>query len=775
MKKIPITFQILKIFIATCVVALTFPFIKGQNYVLAQTVYPYTVSYQGSGAIDQDDMAVWVHPTNPSSSIMVGSDKFANIVFTYTMSGQQIQKFTDVGQPGNIDIRYNFRLNGQNTDIVAFNDRRDSIIRVFKFNTDGTLTRVDNGQIRTLSPNYGFGLYKSPVSGKLYGFVTTEGGSGIEQIELYDDGTGKVAGSRVRNWSTGGGQSEGVVVDDEKKLVYIAHETSGIWRVGAEPTDPTPGTQPPSMKVGQNGIAADIEGLALYRTGNGGGYLIASSQGNSQFKIFDRNSYAYLKTIKVSGASSTDGIEAINSNLGPSFPQGIFLAHSGGSAIRGVKWDTIAQAEGLTIDTSWNPRGGITPTTTSSATPTNRINTITVTPSISAPLGKHLHLFIDGEDKGPQYSKSPIQVSNLTPGPHTITLKLANPDHSFTGIEDTTNVTVTGNETITVTPTRTGTPTPTTTRTGTPSPTPSGPITNPLTDCSKYPEKRLFLETQAWWMATSSIGTSEQIPVNGNGGHAHTATCFPQDQQIAGGTLRFDVRLMLHKGNRGRVEWLDIGLGPDGQSLARVNLPNLTCAGASDPKVQCEWWIPIELDTSKVPSGYQELRFRFNVIQPNGERQFASTGWQAWYRGGTSTYRTPPYVEARGWYTGANYENSRVTTALPYTPVSGIFTFKASMAPGSGGIATATHAVHVDARFNFDDFGKIYSEGTGSFSGTVSIDTTQLTNGPHCVALRTSSVDKNGGTDTGILQFPIVVNNPGRPSGNGKGGCQPGT
>ena len=276
-------------------------------------------------------------------------------------------------------------------------------------------------------------------------------------------------------------------------------------------------------------------------------------------------------------------------------------------------------------------------------------------------------------------------------------------------------------------------------------------------------------------MDTKSIGTAEQLPLNGIGGHAHTATCFPQDQQIAGGTLHFDVRLMIHKGNRGRVEWLDIGLGPDGTSIARVNLPNLTCAGATDPKVQCEWWVPIDLDTSKVPAGYQELRFRFNVIQPNGERMFASTGWQAWYHGGTSHYRTPPYVEARGWYVQTAYENARITTALPYSPVSGTFSFSAHMAPGSGGKAVGTHGVHVDAKFNFDDFGHQYVQGNGSFDGTVSIDTTQLTNGPHCVALRTSSVDVGGGTDTGVFQFPIFVNNPGHPSGNGKGGCQPGT
>ena len=132
-------------------------------------------------------------------------------------------------------------------------------------------------------------------------------------------------------------------------------------------------------------------------------------------------------------------------------------------------------------------------------------------------------------------------------------------------------------------------------------------------------------------------------------------------------------------------------------------------------------------------------------------------------------------LQARGWYTGANYESAQFLSPFPYEPVNGVWTFKVAMQPGSGGIPVATHSVHVNARFNMDDFGMILKEGTGNFSGEVNLDTTKLPNGVHCLAIRTDSVDKNGGTDTGILQFPFRVNNPGKPSGNGKGGCAPGT
>ena len=55
----------------------------------------------------------------------------------------------------------------------------------------------------------------------------------------------------------------------------------------------------------------------------------------------------------------------------------------------------------------------------------------TVTPG-----GNHFHWFLDGVDHGPRYDLSPIPVSGLANGPHTINLRLTNADGSFNGIEN---------------------------------------------------------------------------------------------------------------------------------------------------------------------------------------------------------------------------------------------------------------------------------------------------------------------------------------------------
>ncbi|GAD00186.1 family 31 carbohydrate-binding protein [Agarivorans albus] len=79
-----------------------------------------------------------------------------------------------------------------------------------------------------------------------------------------------------------------------------------------------------------------------------------------------------------------------------------------------------------------------------------------ITPSLSnwpiAEGEQHFHLVIDGEDLGPQYSSAAITISDLAVGSHTAVAKLANADHSFTGVEASLSVNVEAfiNDTVTL-------------------------------------------------------------------------------------------------------------------------------------------------------------------------------------------------------------------------------------------------------------------------------------------------------------------------------------
>lgn len=317
----------------------------------AQTVSP-AAKGEDPSAGDQDDMCFWIHPSDGSRSTMISSDKDNRKIFVYDNAGKTVQAVDDVGKPGNIDLRYGFPLGKRTVDIVAFNDRDASKIRVYRVEPETRmLSRVDDGKIRT-GENYGFALYHSRKTGKFYGLTTSKRGN-IEQYELRDDGSGRVRGVRVRAWRIG--KTEAAVFDDGAATLFIAGEEDGIWRLGAEPDAPTPGKL--IVKPGEHGTKEDFEGITIYHLPGGKGYLIQSSQGNDRFAVFDLKApYAFRGLFSVSGAGSTDGIDVTNVNIGGSFTKGCFALHDGGAGNLMVKWEEIARRLDLKIDTTWSPR-----------------------------------------------------------------------------------------------------------------------------------------------------------------------------------------------------------------------------------------------------------------------------------------------------------------------------------------------------------------------------------------------------------------------------------
>ena len=331
--------------------------VSGMVYAQTTIVTP-VLTLNASGIADQDDMCVWISP-NASQSTIITSDKTASKLFVYDLSGNTLQTINVPGKPGNIDIRYNFLLSDQPTDIVGYNDRDNGTIVFYKVDpVTRQLSFVSNfGDGGMTGNNYGFCLYHSPSTGKYYA-VASSNSTQMKQWELIDNGDGTIGGVFKRTWNNGSNDiTEGLVADDETGQVYCANEGEGIYKYDADPLVPNP-TGTLVAAVGQNGLVADVEGITIYYAANGEGYLMASSQGNSTFKVYERKEpHNFVKTIDVVNASSTDGIDVTNVNLGAEFPEGMFLTHDGAGSgpypIRVCKYEDL----GLAVDTSyWNPR-----------------------------------------------------------------------------------------------------------------------------------------------------------------------------------------------------------------------------------------------------------------------------------------------------------------------------------------------------------------------------------------------------------------------------------
>jgi len=318
-----------------------------------------------------DDPAIWVHPHDSEKSKIIGTNKEEGIS-VYDLKGKLLYSY-NFGKLNNVDVRYGFPIGGKKIDIAAASNRSTNTIDIFAINSKtGELENITGSPIKSnMKEVYGFSLYHSQKTGVFYALVVGKDGT-FEQYELFDNGKGKIEGKKVRELKLSS-QSEGIVADDEYGTMYIGEEDVAIWKFNAEPD----GGKQPITKVDSadgNHLTADIEGLTIYYGKNGTGYLIASSQGNNTYAVYDRKgnneyigNFAIVDGKNTDGTSDTDGIDVMSFGLGEKYPNGIFLAQDGENIEHGkivnqnfkmVDWKRIAKGfdSRLQIENNVEPR-----------------------------------------------------------------------------------------------------------------------------------------------------------------------------------------------------------------------------------------------------------------------------------------------------------------------------------------------------------------------------------------------------------------------------------
>lgn len=278
-----------------------------------------------------DDPAIWIHPENPKNSVIIGTDKKGGLA-TYNLNGQQLIYYP-AGKMNNCDLRYGFPVNNTHIDILAASNRSLASLALFEIRENGVLDSIHSRTIQSEMEDevYGLCMYKSRISGKFYAFMNTKSGE-VEQWELFEN-NGKADARLVRSFNLET-QTEGMVADDETGILYIGKEKAGIWKFDAEPNGPNEGVFIENSSEENPNIKYDIEGLAIFNSGNGEGYLVASSQGNYSFAVFERQgNNTYLGSFRITdgktdGAEETDGIEITSVPL-PGFPKGMLVVQDG--------------------------------------------------------------------------------------------------------------------------------------------------------------------------------------------------------------------------------------------------------------------------------------------------------------------------------------------------------------------------------------------------------------------------------------------------------------
>ncbi|SEM28984.1 phytase [Nonomuraea pusilla] len=397
---------------------------SGVATVYPEVETPALYDDDAGGNANGDDPAIWVDPSDSDDSVVIGTAKKAGL-FVYDLDGRQLQHLPAPAAPGpddepgrfnNVDVVYGFG----GRDLAVVSDRGRDQLRIYAI-SDGHLTDVtdpsapyvfsaDQQQVNDAETAYGLTTWKDSTG--TYALVSRRHKTSIGLVRLVAEAGGTVSYQLVRtlslpaSFTLPNGQSwapcmepdelaqvEGMVVDQEKDVLYAAQEDVGIWRMSADLTGTpvlvdkvkeygVPGTYDPATEectpgadpgYGGTHLTADAEGLTIYYREDGKGYLLASSQGDSTFAAYRREgANAYLGQFRISekdgvdGAEHSDGSTVLNVPLGD-FDEGLFVAHDGEgtpaepdreiTGFKLVSWGDIADQLDLDVDTDgWDPR-----------------------------------------------------------------------------------------------------------------------------------------------------------------------------------------------------------------------------------------------------------------------------------------------------------------------------------------------------------------------------------------------------------------------------------
>lgn len=308
-------------------------------------------------AYDTDDPAIWMHPTDPSKSLIIGTDKDSlGALYVFNLEGKVIDSLVrkDIQRPNNVDVGYGLALANGVTDFAVTGERLTSKLRFFSLPDMKELNpggfEIFLGEV---GPEFkdlmGVALYKSPSTNKQYVIAGRKNGptdgTYLWQYEITTE-AGVLGLKLVRKFGQFSGKSEieAIAVDAELGFVYYSDEGVGVRKYAAKPTS---GNKELAL-FATEGFTDDHEGISIYKLDAGTGYILVSDQQANLFHVFPRegstenpHSHALITKILLS-TNQSDGSEVSSNSFGPQFPKGIFVAMSDNKTFQIYRWEDLA-------------------------------------------------------------------------------------------------------------------------------------------------------------------------------------------------------------------------------------------------------------------------------------------------------------------------------------------------------------------------------------------------------------------------------------------------
>lgn len=301
---------------------------KFTNKVYAIFETEPTISEDGEDAAD--DPCIYISPTDSSKSLIIGTNKKAGLE-VYDMMGRRLQHIK-CGLVNNVDLRYGFEYNGKKGALVGATNRSKNSISFFFIDYEKNLVSDEIYSIACgVDEVYGFTMHRNVINGRFYAIVNGKNGM-VEQYEV-SMVNGKMINSKVNTFKVNS-QPEGMVADDETATLYIGVEEEAIFKASLKPGNDAKLKMLNQSDKSNPNIQHDIEGLTIFRFG-GKKYLIASSQGNFSYAVFEiGKTERYVTNFVISensidGVEETDGLDVSTFTYSGKYPNGIFVVQDG--------------------------------------------------------------------------------------------------------------------------------------------------------------------------------------------------------------------------------------------------------------------------------------------------------------------------------------------------------------------------------------------------------------------------------------------------------------
>lgn len=353
---------------------------KTDQYLLTQAALPAALTKAGSKPSDNiieipawvesassdrpgdtmDDPAIWVHPTQPEHSLVLGTNKRWGLL-SFNMRGEQVQALPS-GRINNVDLRQQVMLGGKKRDIAVATLRDNDSLAFYEINPQGKIVEYPN-QATDLVDIYGMCLYQD--ADNLYVFANEKSGR-IAQYRVDWQANGPSI-KLLRNIHTPS-QVEGCVADETQHALFIGEEDKGIWRFNAKPNADTQGEL---IIKAEGDLVADVEGIALYLgaqiQGQKQDLLVVSSQGNNSYILYQaKPPYAQVGRFRIGmnlngvenghetsidASSETDGLAVTHLSVGKgAWQQGMLVVQDGhnhlpdnNQSFKWLPWSSIVE------------------------------------------------------------------------------------------------------------------------------------------------------------------------------------------------------------------------------------------------------------------------------------------------------------------------------------------------------------------------------------------------------------------------------------------------